>query len=473
MRSLVAAAALVALTQIGCSDDDASGGDTPADGGGGVGGGGAAGGGAGGATGGGGSGGVGYAGAARYRHDEISSPLTDSVADAMRAIAARDGTLTDDVFMKVGASGTVNSHFMSCFAASMQYTVDLDGRDELQSSLDFFRGGDAAGDTPFDRVTLAAEVGRTASWVVSGSPSPLEQEISAITPRFALVNYGTNDMQQGVTHRSALFPFYDNFNALLDELETQGIVPIVTGLNPRSDSTVAARWVPSYDVVTRGIAEARQLPYISLYNAMVGLPSMGLISDGIHGNAYQDPNEGSQPCWFSSGPLQFNYNSRNLLTLQALDGVRDLVLGGAVSLVQAEPWIGDGTASAPIVIDRLPFTHAGDTSASTESALDSYPLCDSGQNESGPEIVYRLELQQAAALRILALDRQGADVDVHLLGDAPTADGCLQRDDRVIERTLPAGAYHIVVDTFVTSGSPQAGPYLLAVLTCEPGDPDC
>ena len=74
----------------------------------------------------------------------------------------------------------------------------------------------------------------------------MSQEISAINPRFALVSYGTNDMQQGATHLSALFSFYDNYTALLDELMGQGIIPIVTGLPPRGDNATATDWARTY-----------------------------------------------------------------------------------------------------------------------------------------------------------------------------------------------------------------------------------
>ncbi len=408
---------------------------------------------------------------ARYPHDALRSPITDYVAASMRAVQQASDTPDAEIFMKVGASGTVSKNLLYCFAgpAQAKYTVDLDGRDELQSTIDYFRLGDAAGSTPFDRPTLAAKVGQTAKWAISGNPSPLQQEIAAINPRYGLVNYGTNDMQMGETYRSAMWPFFENFATLLDQLVGLGIVPIVTGLNPRSDKISAARWVPTYNALVRGMSEARQIPFINMYEASVDLPKMGLKSDGLHGNAYN--SGGAQPCVFSAAGLGYNYNHRNLLTLQVLDAVRTLIAdeNQAAPDPETAQLQGAGSASDPFVIEELPFTHAADTKQSANNELDGYSGCNAEQDESGPEYVYRLELAKETAVRIAVLDRDGVDIDLHLLDATASTAGCIERDDRIIERSLPAGNYTLAVDTF----EGKAGPFQLIVVRCEPGDPDC
>lgn len=399
----------------------------------------------------------------RYRHDEVRSPINEHVANTVREIvAAGDGD--ERVFMKVGASGTISSKFLDCLAGT---EIDLDGRVALQTTIDHFDAGDADGSSPWERNTLAAVSGRTASWAISGDPSPIESEIAAIDPRFALVNYGTNDMMMGATHRSALAPFYTSFTALLDQLDDEGIATIITGLNPRTDSVTAARWIPTYNAVVRGVAEARQLPYINLYEAVVGLPDHGLVGDGLHGN--MAPWGG---CDFTADGLAFNYNVRNLLTLEALHDVRLVAAGGEAPSDVVDAYAGSGTASDPIVIDRLPFTHATTTDAGTET-IDAYPACDAGQDESGGEIYYRLDLTNETPLRFIVLDREGVDVDLHLLADAPDPDQCLDRDNRIIEDTLSPGTYYLVVDTYVSSSGALSGDYLFTAIACEDNDPDC
>jgi hypothetical protein len=102
---------------------------------------------------------------------------------------------------------------------------------------------------------------------------------------------------------------------------------------------------------------------------------------------------------------------------------------------------------------------------------DGYSACDEGQDEGGPRSCTgsTCDLPAATPVRAIVLDGPDVDVDLHVL----TGGTCVERDDRLVDRALPAGTYRIVVDTFVRAGVEQAGPYTLVVLACEPGDPDC
>lgn len=410
-----------------------------------------------------GAGGSAYAGPTRYPAASLRSPIAPSVVARARAIAEQ-APRAEDVFMKVGASNTVNTGFFHCFAGA---NVELDGRAHLDATLTHFRAGSAGGKTPFDRQSLAAKVGAGAVWSMTGSPPPVEQEIAAIDPRYALVHYGTNDMQLGVSHQSALFPFFENLSLLLDHLESSGVVPIVSALPPRSDTVAAARWVPTYDAATRAIAEARQLPFISVYGAWSPLPNQGLISDGLHGNAFS-----GGACVLTAAGLQHGFNTRNLLTLEQLDVTRRVLAGEAAPDV-AIAHQGSGSAADPFLVDALPFTHSGDTSLSSSRGIDSYPGCSATQDESGPELFYRLELDAPTPLRAVLLDRAGVDVDLHLLAAEPTGQACQVRADRIVQGTFGPGTVYLAVDSFVSSAGEQAGPYLLVVVRCEAGDPDC
>jgi hypothetical protein len=105
--------------------------------------------------------------------------------------------------------------------------------------------------------------------------------------------------------------------------------------------------------------------------------------------------------------------------------------------------------------------------------LDAYPACDRGQDESGPEVYYRLTLDRRTPLRIMVLDRGQTDIDLHLLGARPDAASCVQRDDRIIELTLDAGTHTLVLDSYTAQGQARSGPYLLAITACDPSDADC
>lgn len=416
--------------------------------------------------------------AAQYPADALISPVTQHVANRLRSIAGNNLSRDPRVFMKVGASGTVSRNLLWCFAgaAQPQYRLDLDGRAELMAGITWFRSGSADGDTPFDRPTLAAVSGRTASWAITGNPSPVEQETDALNPRFAFVNYGTNDMQMGTTHLSALPGFYTNFTQLLDQLEAGGIVPIITGLNPRSDTSsnpTAPYWVPVYNSVVRAMAQQRQLPFINMYLGSKDLPSMGLLSDGLHGNTYSESGQ-AQGCVFTNAGLQYNYNVRNLLSMHTLDAVRRVVVDGEAAPDATAPVLrGDGSPGAPFVIDSLPFGHVANTALSPHSNADSYPGCNT-TNESGPEYRYALTLDAPTRLRAVVTDAAGVDVDVHLLDATGTPQGCLARADTHVHGLYPAGTYTLALDTWVNgSGTPLPGEYVLVVLACEPSDPDC
>jgi hypothetical protein len=355
--------------------------------------------------------------------------------------------------MKVGASGTASGHFLGCFAPrdDPRHELDLGGRHELMATIEFFRGGDAEGRTPFDRTTRAAVSGKAAGWVIAGSPPPLEVERAAIDPRFAFVGFGTNDVHYGPSPRAALPRFYAALAQVLERLEAGGTVPIVTGLPPRDHDLTAERWVPTYDVVTRGLAEQRQLPYLSLYQATKDLPDRGLVRDGVHGNAYREGHV-FRPCVFSPAGLEYHYNVRNLASIQLLDVVKRVVVdGSAAPDAPRAGWPGRGTTAAPFEVDRLPYTHS-------PADIGHAP------------VVYRFELRERTGLRIIALGRDATGPDVALFATSPGAGQAVARGKHVIEGALEAGTYWITVADSTASPAPGR---MVAVIRCDRDDPAC
>jgi hypothetical protein len=411
-----------------------------------------------------------------YGNHRIQSPITGYVADNLRDIAARRDDLNDRVFMKVGASGTVNTHLLYCFAGDY---VDFDDGPTFWETVDYFLQGegDDIGDegdtTPFDRATYAAVSGRTARWAMSGDPSPLEQEIEAIKPRFALINYGANDMQMGTTYLSAMPSFYANLSDLLDQVIDHGIVPVLTNVGHRTDIASAGLWVPTYNALINGIAQARQIPVIDLYLAADDIPDFGLTGDGLHSNAYSQDGR-SRSCVFTEEALQYGYNVRNLITIEAFDRLRRAVVEHEPFLDEEGDFLdGDGSPGSPFQIRRLPFAHLADTSTSRHRNLDEYTGCDASQDESGPEYLYQLNLGQPANLRFVVMDRGSVDIDLHLLSEGTGEGDCLDRAHQLIEGSYAPGTYYLSLDSFVSAGGEAAGEYLVVVLECEPGDEAC
>jgi len=401
-----------------------------------------------------------------YPFDVEYSPITDWVSTRLFDIAEGDETLQDNVFAKVGASSLDSHNSLYCFEDG---PVDLGRHTHLQAGLDFFRAGDADGTTPFDRNSLSAISGKTASWAISGSPSPMDEELDAIAPRFALIHYGTNDMGMGSTYASALPGFYEDFSDLIDELVDAGVVPIAATISHRGDRESADLWVSMYNAVIRGIAQREQVLLVDWWLALDELPHKGLSSDGIHMESHSDG-----ACLLDADGLEHGYNVRNLMSLEVFDRARRV-------LVDAEPApddrvegpAGTGSAADPIVIDQLPFVLHGDTSASSHANIDAYPACGSDSDESGPELWYRLDLADDTPVRIQVLDRGDVDIDVHLLSSTDP-DDCIERDHRLIERTLGPGSWYLSLDSWVDGdGDSRDGEYLLAIVPCDPTDDDC
>ncbi|GEM_PF-798977 len=403
---------------------------------------------------------------ARYPSGVVHSPIPYAVAEAMRDIADKGPKLYDDVFMKVGASSTVSTKTLHCFAGSK---VDLGAYKSLKPTLDYFLAGKAGSTTPFDRKTKAAKSGKTAKWVTTGSPSPLSTEIKALSPGLAIVHYGTNDMGMGATYMHASYPFYTSMMKLLTTLTSQGIVPILTGVSPRKDSSKANRWVGVYNALIRGLAQRFQVPFIDLWLATAKLKGHGMSSDGLHLNGYW-----KGACLLSATGLGYGYNVRNLIVLQALDRMRKVLVVGTQQLDADGPHdVGDGGPNSPIVIAKLPFSDSRDTALHGTKNIAKYTGCKSTADESGPEVLYRLKVAKTTALRALVVDGTGVDIDVHLLDSTATAAGCIARNHRIVAGTLKAGTYHLSLDSFTSKGKAASGEYLLVVVPCDTGDPEC
>lgn len=396
-----------------------------------------------------------------YPHGTTQSPLTPSVAAHLRELMER-GDLEDDVFSKIGASATVNRNFLRCFAGP---NVDLAGREHLRDTLEHFDGGSP---NPFRRRSESATVGWHAGRAVWGSPSPLAEEVRHADPRFGVVMYGTNDIELGRPLQYA-----ELMTRLVRMLELRGVIPVLTTIMPRDDDEGADRVVRLYNAVVRGVAQRHRVPMIDYHRELAALPDHGLASDELHPNVhFVDGNP--RGCDFGPEGLEHGYNIRNLITLEALDRLRRVVLEGEGPPDRApEPPSGAGSIGDPIEM-ALPFSHAGDTSRSPHELLDSYEACDADQDESGPEYVYHLSLDEPARVYAMALDEDDVDVDLHVMELGPRGPRCVARADTTLEVELDAGDHYFVVDTYVDrDGDAQAGEFMfVAARTDLPSDRD-
>jgi hypothetical protein len=134
-----------------------------------------------------------------------------------------------------------------------------------------------------------------------------------------------------------------------------------------------------------------------------------------------------------------------------------------------------GMADCPpgiICPDVFPFHDDNDSTTGTRD-FDGYS-CSPGTDESGPEIIYRVVMDQPGFLSAaVADDAPMVDIDLHILGSLDDQD-CIARGHFDVGAHLPAGTYYIVADTWVSDTEGElAGPYALDIGYIVPNVGDC
>ena len=82
-------------------------------------------------------------------------------------------------------------------------------------------------------------------------------------------------------------------------------------------------------------------------------------------------------------------------------------------------------------------------------------------------------LNAKTKIRAFVVSDSDADLDIHIKNSA-TDNQCIDRNDIWFEKTLNAGTYYFVIDTFVNgSGTVKSGEYLFGVHACDADDPYC
>lgn len=417
---------------------------------------------------------------ALYSGDRTQSPLTADVIERLREIARRGAGLSPAVFMKVGDSlsigfnGWAGGSFLSCVdppsrGAPSGLDLARDGLLSLAPTLGFFGGTTIAGATPFRRASAATRVGVSAGWALSGAPSPLEVELRAARPQYAVVLYGTNDV--GLGRASAPSAPADQaaryereLRAIVDRLLSRGVIPVLTTPPPREDRPEYARAMPALNGVVRAVAQGRQIPMIDLYRELAALPPPhGLGRDGVHLSCAP----GSRCCAFDSMSLKrHGFNVRNLVTLQALDRLRRALSSSEPPPDKDVPRLaGDGSPERPFRIDALPFADL--RAPGPAAGRRSIPTCGRPSSPAAARVTYRLALARPTALRILALDAGARAVRVSLVNDLAGMP-CLAADERMIAGALEPGLYELAVEA-----ARPGVEFTLSATECLAGDPAC
>ena len=420
----------------------------------------------------------------RYLADRIHSPITPYVVSKMQEISAKNTGRVSNRFMKIGDSHMAfESAFVKCF--STDSTVNLDSHTDISAAVSSFKNGFDC----YGRNSATTKIGANASYPYESynGSTRLKSEISDTNPRFAFFGYGTNDMGfygynkkksgNNAGYSASMQLYYRNVLKNARDLMNNGIIPLFIGVGVRTDSPSVnspdgkpGYYVTTFNAIQRGVAEAYQFPYMNLQKVLLAIGSAhgyGLAGDGIHTSS-----GGGSACTFTSSALsQYGMNNRNLYSMEMLNRAWGaLYNGGSVPDASSETFKGSGSPTDPWEITSLPFTHSANTKNSPHSILSNYSC--GNANEGGPEYYYKMVLTAPTKIRAFVVSDTGADLDIHIKTSASDSN-CLDRDDIWFEKTLDAGTYYFVIDTFVDGGTAQKGEYLFGVHACDADDPYC
>ena len=125
-----------------------------------------------------------------------------------------------------------------------------------------------------------------------------------------------------------------------------------------------------------------------------------------------------------------------------------------------------------IPVESFPFVDTGDTTMEGSDAFDAYS-CAARTDESGPEVIYVVDVEEPGLLGVRVEDGDGVDIDVHVL-DMANPDACLARNDQATSALVGPGRHYVVADTFVDGGgAPQAGEYTITIRFLPVPEVDC
>ncbi len=394
----------------------------------------------------------------RYPKDPVHSPITLTVANHLKAIVANGSGQNNNVFMIVGDSLSTgrtdgkNSWFLGQFEYpyatgnehSWESVMSLQGYEELQPAHAFFLGGVVPhrdptypATSPYARYSLAAKVSMVAGWAITGNPSPLQREIDAINPKFALVMYGSNDVSAHGGFPGNIDVIISNILEIVDICISQGIVPIITAPHIRYDYDDASI---TLQYALRAACQDRQIPYINCLKAMMPLPDHGL---GPNHNVHPNPLAWNRACVFHPEALDYGRNLRNLVTLQSLDRIYQIFENNQSFLDEEPPILaGSGTRTDPYIIDETAFVDAGETSASDH------------------EFYYKLTVTEPFDMRAMVTDKGNTDIDVALLDSQFNV---LSDGELLVERSVTAGTYYVLIKNN-SGGAARSGRYQLVVM---------
>jgi hypothetical protein len=434
-------------------------------------------------------------GATRYPSDRIHSPLTEQVAAHLRSLVATHPDRDPHVVSKFGDVNCATlgqpNWFWGCLDPSAHQPIQWGHQADLSATIAYFAQGRIGGESIFlhnDFPTSCKESGNASVAFSPDSqhpPNGFDYELNLARPRFALVMYGQAETLYGYGEHA-----WQAELEIIDHLIAQGTIPIVFSPPPialSNGNPSPAAISRTVDTIIRGLAEARQVPFVSRFTALEHSPSP---TAGSHMVAYssggapgarctvQLPPPVSANCTFTDEALECAYSASVLSALQALDRVKKVIVDQQ-SPPDLNPGLerrGAGTSTDPFEIDGLPYTQMTDLAQATDLALTDYSGCGGSKAETGNAHVYHLRVSGPTPVRFFGVNAGGSarSLTVHHFFGGLAPGQCLnstvQGSSFGRGTTLAPGEHYFVVD-----GAAGAGPaeFLFGAAPCEPGDLGC
>ncbi|MFO0653433.1 MAG: SGNH/GDSL hydrolase family protein [Polyangiales bacterium] len=225
-----------------------------------------------------------------------------------------------DVFAKIGDSITESGSFAHDIGHGW---TELGEYARLEPVIRHFTRrafSSDAEDNSFTRPSAAATAGWTTEDLLAGGDAcPVERELRALRPAFAVVMIGTND-----TERVALPEYERNLREVLRRVEARNVVAVLSTIpDHRGTPAFTARSREVNAVIAR-VARELHLPLLDYHAALAPLPNAGLCEDNIHPSAFVE-NGDTRAGVFTPAGLRHGYNVRNLTWLLMLERLVETV----------------------------------------------------------------------------------------------------------------------------------------------------
>ena len=276
-------------------------------------------------------------------------PVYDAdVVANLRHIVAHGQALgrNPDAFMKVGDSNTATPGYLTRLGEPGYDPTAAGltaGYPELEATRERYLAPIPAGGNSFTEASSAA----TGGWTVFNALPAVPGELAATNASVALITLGSNDqvLESPDVFRAGL-------TALVNQLAAAGVVPLLSTIPAIAPGYGRNGVIEQFGRVVADVAAANQLPVLNLYRAQVALPNYGLDetdarlilspesgvtvggnTPGIH--LATSPNGGG---FFRPADLASGQNTRNLITLEALNWLDANVIDPPPAVPPPPPW---------------------------------------------------------------------------------------------------------------------------------------